>query len=98
MSHLPCDGLCEEQLKAEIMKAEIMKAEIMATKMDGLKRWNSISDSVKREKLEKLRSDFMMHEDILHCDLTQMNIGHAKEELTNLRCFVLNALEELGIV
>ena len=72
-----------------------MKAKIM---MDGLKRWDSISDSVKREKLEKLRSDFMMHEDILHCDLTQMNIGHAKAELTNLRCFVLNALEELGIV
>ena len=67
-------------------------------KREGLKRWNSISDSVKREKLEKLRSDFMMHEDILHCDLTQMNIGHAKAELTNLRCFVLNALEELGIV
>ena len=77
---------------------EEYKAEIMATKMDGLKRWDSISDSVKREKLEKLRSDFMMHEDILHCDLTQMNIGHAKAELTNLRCFVLNALEELGIV
>ena len=83
---------CEEY-KAEIMEAEIMKAE-----REGLKRWNSISDSVKREKLEKLRSDFMMHEDILHCDLTQMNIGHAKAELTNLRCFVLNALEELGIV
>ena len=79
---------CEEQQKSEIMEA----------KMDGLKRWNSIRDSVKREKLEKLRSDFMMHEDILHCDLTQMNIGHAKAELTNLRCFVLNALEELGIV
>ena len=77
---------------------EEYKAEIMATKMDGLKRWDSISDSVKREKLEKLRSDFMMHEDILNCDLTQMNIGHAKAELTNLRCFVLNALEELGIV
>ena len=93
MSHLPCDGLCEEQRKAEIMKAEIM-----ATKMDGLKRWDSISDLVKREKLEKFRSEFMMHEDILHRDLMQMNIGHAKEELTNLRCFVLNALEELGIV
>ena len=79
---------CEEQRKAEIMEA----------KMDGLKRWDSISDSVKREKLEKLRSDFMMHEDILHRDLMQMNIGHAKAELTNLRCFVLNALEELGIV
>ena len=82
---------CEEQQK----KLEKMKAMI---RMDGLKRWDSISDSVKREKLEKLRSDFMMHEDILHCDLTQMNIGHAKAELTNLRCFVLNALEELGIV
>ena len=82
-------GYCEEQQK---------KLEKMEAKMDGLKRWNSISDSVKREKLEKLRSDFMMHEDILHCDLTQMNIGHAKAELTNLRCFVLNALEELGIV
>ena len=79
---------CEEQRKSEIMEA----------KMDGIKRWNSISDSVKREKLEKFRSEFMMHEDILHCDLTQMNIGHAKAELTNLRCFVLNALEELGIV
>ena len=79
---------CEEQQKLEKMEA----------KMDGLKRWNSISDSVKREKLEKLRSDFMMHEDILNCDLTQMNIGHAKAELTNLRCFVLNELEELGIV
>ena len=67
-------------------------------KREGLKRWNSISDSVKREKLEKFRSEFMMHEDILHRDLMQMNIGHAKEELTNLRCFVLNALEELGIV
>lgn len=88
MSHLPCDDYCEEQRKAEIMEA----------KMDGIKRWNSISDSVKREKLEKIRSDFMVHEDILRCDLTQMNIGHAKEELTNLRCFVLNALEELGIV
>ena len=85
-------------MKAEIMKAEIMKAEIMEAKMDGLKRWDSISDSVKREKLAKLRSDFMMREDILHCDLTQMNIGHAKAELTNLRCFVLNALDELGIV
>lgn len=82
---------CEEQQK----KLEKMKAKIM---MDGIKRWNSISDSVKREKLENLRSDFMVHEDILRCDLTQMNIGHAKEELTNLRCFVLNALEELGIV
>ena len=82
---------CEEQQK----KLEKMKAKIM---MDGIKRWNSISDSVKREKLEKIRSDFMVHEDILRCDLTQMNIGHAKEELTNLRCFVLNALEELGIV
>ena len=82
---------CEEQRK----KFEKMEAKI---KMDGLKRWDSISDSVKREKLEKLRSDFMMHEDILNCDLTQMNIGHAKAELTNLRCFVLNALEELGIV
>ena len=82
---------CEEQQK----KLEKMKAKIT---MDGIKRWDSISDSVKREKLEKLRSDFMMHEDILHCDLTQMNIGHAKAELTNLRCFVLNALEELGIV
>ena len=82
---------CEEQQK----KLEKMKAKIM---MDGIKRWDSISDSVKREKLEKLRSDFMMHEDILNCDLTQMNIGHAKAELTNLRCFVLNALEELGIV
>lgn len=82
---------CEEQQK----KLEKMKAKIM---MDGLKRWDSISDSVKREKLEKLRSDFMVHEDILRCDLTQINIGHAKEELTNLRCFVLNALEELGIV
>lgn len=82
---------CEEQQK----KLEKMKAKIM---MDGIKRWNSISDSVKREKLEKLRSDFMVHEDILRCDLTQINIGHAKEELTNLRCFVLNALEELGIV
>ena len=79
---------CEEQRKAEIMES----------KVGGLKRWNSISDSVKREKLENLRSDFMVHEDILRCDLTQMNIGHAKEELTNLRCFVLNALEELGIV
>ena len=79
---------CEEQRKAEIMEA----------KVGGLKRWNSISDSVKREKLEKFRSDFMVHEDILHRDLMQMNIGHAKEELTNLRCFVLNALEELGIV
>ena len=100
MSHLPCDGLCEEQRKAEIMKDEIMEDEIMEAKikMDGLKRWNSISDSVKREKLEKFRSEFMMHEDILHRDLMQMNIGHAKEELTNLRCFVLNALEELGIV
>ena len=82
---------CEEQQK----KLEKMKAKIM---MDGIKRWNSISDSVKREKLEKFRSDFMVHEDILHRDLMQMNIGHAKEELTNLRCFVLNALEELGIV
>lgn len=82
---------CEEQQK----KLEKMKAKIM---IDGIKRWNSISDSVKREKLEKLRSDFMVHEDILRCDLTQINIGHAKEELTNLRCFVLNALEELGIV
>ena len=82
---------CEEQQK----KFEKMEANI---KMDGLKRWNSISDSVKHEKLEKFRSDFMMHEDILHRDLMQMNIGHAKEELTNLRCFVLNALEELGIV
>ena len=82
---------CEEQQK----KLEKMKAKIM---MDGIKRWDSISDSVKREKLEKIRSDFMVHEDILRCDLTQMNIGHAKEELTNLRCFVLNALEELGIV
>ena len=82
---------CEEQQK----KLEKMKAMI---RMDGLKRWDSISDSVKREKLEKLRSDFMVHEDILRCDLTQINIGHAKEELTNLRCFVLNALEELGIV
>ena len=82
---------CEEQQK----KLEKMKAKIM---MDGIKRWNSISDSVKREKLEKLRSDFMVHEDILRCDLTQINIGHAKSELTNLRCFVLNALEELGIV
>ena len=79
---------CEEQQKLEKMEA----------KMDGIKRWDSISDSVKREKLEKLRSDFMMHEDILNCDLTQMNIGHAKAELTNLRCFVLNELEELGIV
>ena len=77
---------------------EEYKAEIMEAKRDGIERWNSIRDSVKREKLEKLRSDFMMHEDILHCDLTQMNIGHAKAELTNLRCFVLNALEELGIV
>ena len=82
---------CEEQQK----KLEKMKAKI---KREGLKRWNSISDSVKREKLEKIRSDFMVHEDILRCDLTQINIGHAKEELTNLRCFVLNALEELGIV
>ena len=82
---------CEERQK----KLEKMEAKI---KREGLKRWDSISDSVKREKLEKLRSDFMMHEDILHCDLTQMNIGHAKAELTNLRCFVLNALEELGIV
>ena len=98
MSHLPCDGLCEEQRKAEIMKAEIMEAEIMKAEREGLKRWNSISDSVKREKLEKLRSDFMVHEDILRCDLTQINIGHAKEELTNLRCFVLNALEGLVIV
>lgn len=79
---------CEEQRKAEMMEV----------KAEGLKRWNSTSDSVKREKLEKLRSEFMMHEDILHCDLTQMNIGHAKAELTNLRCFVLNALGELGIV
>ena len=82
---------CEEQQK----KLEKTEAKI---KREGLKRWNSISDSVKREKLEKLRSNFMMHEDILNCDLTQMNIGHAKAELTNLRCFVLNALEELGIV
>ena len=82
---------CEEQQK----KFEKMEAKI---KREGLKRWNSISDSVKREKLEKFRSDFMVHEDILHRDLMQMNIGHAKEELTNLRCFVLNALEELGIV
>ena len=82
---------CEEQQK----KFEKMEAKI---KREGLKRWNSISDLVKREKLEKFRSDFMMHEDILHRDLMQMNIGHAKEELTNLRCFVLNALEELGIV
>ena len=82
---------CEEQQK----KLEKMEAKI---KMDGLKRWNSISDSVKHEKLEKFRSEFMMHEDILHRDLMQINIGHAKEELTNLRCFVLNALEELGIV
>ena len=82
---------CEaHQNKLEKMDAKIQMA--------GIKRWNSISESVKREKLEKLRSDFMMHEDILHCDLTQMNIGHAKSELTNLRCFVLNALEELGIV
>ena len=84
-------GYCEEQQK----KLEKMEAKI---KREGLKRWNSISDSVKREKLEKFRSEFMVHEDILHRDLMQMNIGHAKEELTNLRCFVLNALEELGIV
>ena len=45
---------CEEQQK----KLEKMKAKIM---MDGIKRWNSISDSVKREKLEKIRSDFMVH-------------------------------------
>ena len=82
---------CEAQQK----KLEKMEANI---KREGLKRWNSISDSVKHEKLEKFRSEFMMHEDILHRDLMQMNIGHAKEELTNLRCFVLNALEELGIV
>ena len=88
MSHLPCDGLCEEQQKSEIMEA----------KMDGLKRWNSISDSVKREKLEKLRSEFMMHDNRLTYDLSQMNIGHAKTNLINLRLFVLNALEELGIV
>ena len=79
---------CEEQRKVEMMEV----------KADGLKRWNSTSDSVKREKLEKLRSDFMMHEYILRCDLTKLNINNAKEELTNLRCFVLNALEELGIV
>ena len=77
---------------------EEYKAEIMATKMDGLKRWDSISDSVKREKLEKLRSDFMMHDNRLTYDLSQMNIGHAKANLINLRRFVLNALEELGIV
>ena len=88
MSHLPCDGLCEEQQKSEIMEA----------KMDGLKRWNSISDSVKREKLEKFRSEFMMHDNRLTYDLSQMNIGHAKTNLINLRLFVLNALEELGIV
>ena len=82
---------CEEQQK----KLDKMEAKI---KREGLKRWNSISDLVKREKLEKFRSEFMMHEDILHRDLMQINIGHAKEELTNLRCFVLNALEELGIV
>ena len=53
---------CEEQRKAEIMEA----------KREGLKRWNSISDSVKREKLDKFRPEFMMHEDILHRDLLQM--------------------------
>ena len=79
---------CEEQRKAEIMEA----------KRDGIERWNSIRDSVKREKLEKFRSDFMNHEYILRCELTKLNINNAKEELTNLRCFVLNALEELGIV
>ena len=79
---------CEEQRKAEIMEV----------KAEGLKRWNSTSDSVKREKLEKLRSDFMIHDNRLTYDLSQMNIGHAKANLINLRCFVLNALEELGIV
>ena len=82
---------CEEQQK----KLEKMEANI---KMDGLKRWYSISDSVKREKLEKLRSEFMMHDNRLTYDLSQMNIGHAKTNLINLRRFVLNALEELGIV
>ena len=90
MSDAYSDYCEEQQIKLEKMEANI--------KREGLKRWNSISDSVKREKLEKFRSEFMMHEDILHRDLMQMNIGHAKEELTNLRCFVLNALEELGIV
>ena len=76
---------------------EEYKAEMMATKMDGLKRWDSIRDSVKRDKREKLRSEFMMHDNRLTYDLSHMNIGNVKENLINLRLFVLNALEELGI-
>lgn len=77
---------------------EEYKAEIMEAKRDGIERWNSIRDSVKREKLEKFRSEFMMHDNRLTYDLSHMNIGNVKENLINLRLFVLNALEELGIV
>ena len=79
---------CEEQQISERMKLA----------MNGLKKWNTISNDAKFEKLVKLRSEFNIYESKLRRDLSNLNIGQAKEELNNLRCFVLNALERLGIV
>lgn len=79
---------CEEQRIAERTNVA----------MNGLKKWNTISNDAKLEKLTKLRSEFNIYESKLRRDLSNLNIGQAKEELTNLRCFVLNTLESLGIV
>ena len=79
---------CEEQRISERMKHS----------MNGLKKWNTISNDAKLEKLVKFRSEFNIYESKLRRDLSNLNIGQAKEELNNLRCFVLNTLERLGIV
>ena len=79
---------CEEQRIANRMK----------TAMEGLKKWNTISNEDKLEKLTKLRSEFLVYDGRLSRDISQLNIGYAKEDLTNLRCFILNTLEEIGIV
>ena len=79
---------CEEQRISERMKLA----------MNGLKKWNTISNDAKFEKLVKLRSEFNIYESKLRRDLSNLDIGQAKEELNNLRCYVLNALESLGIV
>ena len=73
-------------------------SERMKLAMNGLNKWNTISNDAKFEKLVKLRSEFNIYESKLRRDLSNLNIGQAKEELNNLRCFVLNTLERLGIV
>lgn len=79
---------CEEQRVVERMSRA----------MKGVSIWNSLSNEDKLERLSELRSKFLEYEGRLLRDLSQLNIGCAKEDLVNLRCLVLNSLEYLGVV